>query len=480
MTFKRIGLFLGPILFFVLLLIPHPNGVSPEGWKVIALAVFMLAWWVSEAVPIAVTSLLPMLLLPMMGVTTLNKAAAPYSNPVVYLFMGGFVIALAMERWNLHRRIALNIVRLTGTNADGILFGFILATALISMWISNTATAIMMLPIALSVIDLLRRRISTAMEKGMDRFALTMMLGIAYASSIGGMATIIGTPPNVVFAGYMRETFDIEVSFAEWFVVGFPFSMLLLLLTYLVVVKWMYPNRLGKFSGARELLEEELAELGPVSKGEKRTLWVFLLAAVCWIFQAQINQLLPFLKLSDTAVALAAAVLLFVVPVDWPQNKFLLEWKDTEKLPWGILLLFGGGLSLADSLAETGIIGLIGNQFAGLSTAGWLVILGLSTVSLFLTEVMSNVALVTIFLPVVGGIAVGMGIPPEEMCIPVTLAASGAFMLPMSTPPNAIVFASGHLQIAQMVRVGFVLNIVSVLLVTLFVKTLLPYLYEMG
>lgn len=249
MTFKRIGLFLGPILFFVLLLIPHPNGVSPEGWKVIALAVFMLAWWVSEAVPIAVTSLLPMLLLPMMGVTTLNKAAAPYSNPVVYLFMGGFIIALAMERWNLHRRIALNIVRLTGTNADGILFGFILATALISMWISNTATAIMMLPIALSVIDLLRRRISTAMEKGMDRFALTMMLGIAYASSIGGMATIIGTPPNVVFAGYMRETFDIEVSFAEWFVVGFPFSIILLLLTYLVVVKWMYPNRLGKFSG---------------------------------------------------------------------------------------------------------------------------------------------------------------------------------------------------------------------------------------
>ncbi len=480
MTFKRIGLFLGPILFFVLLLIPNPNGISPEGWKVIALAAFMLAWWVSEAVPIAVTSLLPMLLLPMMGVTTLNKAAAPYSNPVVYLFMGGFVIALAMERWNLHRRIALNIVRLTGTNADGILFGFILATALISMWISNTATAIMMLPIALSVIDLLKRRTSVGMEKGMDRFALTMMLGIAYASSIGGMATIIGTPPNVVFAGYMRETFDIEVSFAEWFIVGFPFSIVLLLLTYLVVVKWMYPNRLGKFSGARELLDEELAELGPISTGEKRTLWVFILAAVCWIFQAQINQLLPFLKLSDTAVALAAAVLLFVVPVDWSKNRFLLEWKDTEKLPWGILLLFGGGLSLADSLAETGIIGLIGNQFAGLTTAGWVVILGLSTVSLFLTEVMSNVALVTIFLPVVGGIAVGMGIPPEEMCIPVTLAASGAFMLPMSTPPNAIVFASGHLKIAQMVRVGFVLNIVSVLLVTLFVKTMLPYLYEMG
>ncbi len=480
MTFKRIGLFLGPILFFVLLLIPNPNGISPEGWKVIALAAFMLAWWVSEAVPIAVTSLLPMLLLPMMGVTTLNKAAAPYSNPVVYLFMGGFVIALAMERWNLHRRIALNIVRLTGTNADGILFGFILATALISMWISNTATAIMMLPIALSVIDLLKRRTSVGMEKGMDRFALTMMLGIAYASSIGGMATIIGTPPNVVFAGYMRETFDIEVSFAEWFIVGFPFSIVLLLLTYLVVVKWMYPNRLGKFSGARELLDEELAELGPISTGEKRTLWVFILAAVCWIFQAQINQLLPFLKLSDTAVALAAAVLLFVVPVDWSKNRFLLEWKDTEKLPWGILLLFGGGLSLADSLAETGIIGLIGNQFAGLTTAGWVVILGLSTVSLFLTEVMSNVALVTIFLPVVGGIAVGMGIPPEEICIPVTLAASGAFMLPMSTPPNAIVFASGHLKIAQMVRVGFVLNIVSVLLVTLFVKTMLPYLYEMG
>lgn len=480
MKLKRIGLFLGPLLYLLLLLAPRPEAISPEGWKVIALAGFMLVWWVTEAVPIAVTSLLPMLLLPMMEVQKLTDAAAPYANPVVYLFMGGFVIALAMERWNLHRRIALNIVRITGTNADGILFGFFLSTALISMWISNTATAIMMLPIAVSVIDLLQRRSKPEKEQGMSRFSLTMMLGIAYASSIGGMATIIGTPPNVVFAGYMRETLNIEVSFAEWLIVGLPFSLILLLLTYWILVKVMYPNRLGQFAGAQELIREEISELGPVSRGEKRTLAVFIAAAFCWIFQVQLNRWFPFLNLSDTAVALAAAIGLFVIPSDWSRGQFLLEWRDTERLPWGILLLFGGGLSLADSLASTGIIDLIGNQFKGLSTASWLVILGLSTVSLFLTEVMSNVALVTIFLPVVGGIALGMGIPPEEMCIPVTLAASGAFMLPMSTPPNAIVFASGHLSIAQMARAGFVLNIVSILLVTVFVKTILPYLYEYG
>lgn len=478
MDTKKTGLFLGPLLFFLFLVIPHPSAISPEGWKVIGLAIFMLTWWISEAVPIAVTSLLPMLLLPMMGVQKLADAAAPYSNPVVYLFMGGFVIALAMERWNLHRRIALNIVRMTGTNADGILLGFYLSTALISMWISNTATAIMMLPIALSVIDLLQRKVKSHQTAGMQRFSIAMMLGIAYASSIGGMATIIGTPPNVVFAGYMQEAHGIEVSFAEWFIIGFPFALILLIIAYLVLVKIMYPNQLGKFSGAQELIQEEIAELGPVSAGERRTLYVFIGAAFCWIFQAQINSFFPFLKLSDTAVALLAAISLFILPSDWKQGRTILEWSHTEKLPWGILLLFGGGLSLADSLATTGIIDLIGNQFKDLPAASWVVILGLSTVSLFLTEVMSNVALVTIFLPVVGAIAVGMGIPPEEMCIPVTLAASGAFMLPMSTPPNAIVFASGHIRIAQMVRAGFVMNVISVLLITLFVKTLLPYLYN--
>jgi len=367
---------------------------------------------------------------------------------------------------------------LTGTNADGILLGFYLSTALISMWISNTATAIMMLPISLSVIDLLQRKVKPHQTAGMQRFSISMMLGIAYASSIGGMATIIGTPPNVVFAGYMQESLGIEVSFAEWFFIGFPFSVLLLGLAYLVLVKIMYPSNLGKFSGAQELIQEEIAELGPVSAGERRTLIVFIGAAFCWIFQSQINSIFPFLKLSDTAIALLAAISLFIVPADGKNKGALLEWNHTEKLPWGILLLFGGGLSLADSLATTCIIDLIGNQFKDLPAASWLVILGLSTVSLFLTEVMSNVALVTIFLPVVGAISVGMGIPPEEMCIPVTLAASGAFMLPMSTPPNAIVFASGHLRIAHMARAGFVMNIISVLLITLFVKTLLPYLYE--
>lgn len=478
MHLKRIGLFIGPLAFLLLSWIPCPEGISPEGWKVLAIAGLMLSWWITEAVPMPVTSLLPMLLLPVLGISKLDEAAAPYANPIVYLFMGGFIIAVAMERWNLHRRIALNIIRLTGTNADGILLGFFLATAFISMWISNTATAIMMLPIASSVIDLLSRKLGPDKEQGMQRFALTMMLAVAYASSIGGMATIIGTPPNVVFAGYMRESLQIEVTFAEWLAIGFPFSMALLLLSYVVLVKWMYPNRLGKFAGARELIQEELDELGPMSVGEKRTLAIFVFAALCWIFQSPIQKLLPGLHTSDTAVALIASILLFITPVDWSKHKFLLEWKDTERLPWGILLLFGGGLSLGDALAKTGIINLIGDQFSGLPISSWLVIIGLAAVTVFLSEVMSNVAQVTIFLPVVGGIAVSMGIPPEEMCIPVTLAASAGFMLPMSTPPNAIVFAKGHLTILQMARAGFVLNVIAILLVALFVKTLLPYLYE--
>jgi len=477
MHLKRIGLFIGPLAFLLLSLLPRPEAISPEGWKVIAIAGLMISWWITEAVPMAVTALLPMLLLPLLGVSKLDAAAAPYSNPIVYLFMGGFIIALAMERWSLHRRIALNIIRLTGTNADGLLLGFFLATAFISMWISNTATAIMMLPIASSVIELMRAKTGDANSVGMQRFALSMMLGVAYASSIGGMATIIGTPPNVVFAGYMKEALGITVTFAQWLAIGLPYSLLLLLMAYLVIVKWMYPNRLGNFEGAREVIQMELRELGPMSAGEKRTLVVFVLAALCWIFQSPMQKLLPGFHLSDTAVALFASLLLFIIPIRWSEHKFLLDWKDTEKLPWGILLLFGGGLNLADALAETGVINIIGDLFKDTTISSWLVILGLSAITVFLSEVMSNVAQVTIFLPVVGGIAVSMGIPPEEMCIPVTLAASAGFMMPMSTPPNAIVFAKGHLSMMQMARAGAILNIIAILLVALFVKTIFPLVY---
>lgn len=476
---RKIGLGLGPLLFLIILLIPAPEGLTIEGWKVIAIAAFMLVWWVTEAVPLAVAALLPIVLLPLLGVSSMKEATAPYANPVVFLFMGGFMIALAMEKWELHRRIALNIVLKTGTNANGIILGFFLATAAISMWISNTATTVMMLPIATSVIALLAKDQEGASEKGIRYFALGMMLAIAYGSNIGGTATIIGTPPNVVFAGYMREAFDYEVSFAKWMLMALPFTISLLLIAYFLIVKILYPNKLGNFAGAEALIQKEVAELGRMSRGEKRTLIIFVSTALLWIFRAGLNSILPGLNLSDEGIAMMATVALFVVPIDWGENRFVLEWRDTDRLPWGILLLFGGGLSLADALASTGIIDLIGNQFSHLQGANVFIILGLATVSLLLTEVMSNVALVTIFLPVVGGIAQGAGINPLEVCIPVTMAASCAFMLPMSTPPNAIVFASGHVSIPQMFKAGIWLNLITILLISFVVYPLVKWIFTL-
>ncbi len=477
MKVRYIGLILGPLLFLTLLQLPHPEEMQAAAWKVIAVAILMLVWWVTEAVPLPVTALLPMVLLPLLDVKAMEAAAAPYASPIVFLFMGGFMLALAMERWNLHRRIALRIVRITGTNANGIILGFMLATAFLSMWISNTATTVMMLPIAVSVIDLLTKDNTDLPRRNIQYFALSMMLGIAYAANIGGTATIIGTPPNVVFAGVMRKNYGIEVSFAKWLILGLPFAAILLTMTYLFLVRVLYRSGLGKFPGATELIERELKKLGRPSTGERRTLIVFATTAFCWIFRSQLNLVLPF-TLSDYLIAVIATIVLFIVPVDLKKGTVLLRWQDTQRLPWGILLLFGGGLSLAGALKDTGLIDLIGSQFNELQGVGLLVILGLTTVSLFLTEVMSNVALVAVFVPVVAGVAVGMDISPVQMCIPVTLAASCAFMLPMSTPPNAIVFASGHVTVPQMVRAGFLLNIASILLIALLSTFVIPLLFS--
>lgn len=474
---KRVGLFTGPLLFVLFLSLPVPGGFSGDAWKVLAIAVLMLSWWVTEAVPLPVTALLPMVLLPFLKVMPMSEAAAPYASPIVFLFMGGFMIALAMERWQLHRRIALSIVQRTGTNANGIILGFMLATAALSMWISNTATTVMMLPIALSVVQLLEKVRSPEEHIGMRNFALTMMLGIAYAANIGGTATIIGTPPNVVFAGILSNEFNVEVTFARWMFMGLPYAILLLVITYHFLVRVLHPNRLGAFEGAQYIIDVEVDELGRISKGEKRTLAVFVTTALLWIFRSKLTKVFPGLGLSDAGIAMAASVVLFLVPVDWQRGVFLLKWKDTEKLPWGILLLFGGGLSLAGALSQTGIIDKVGAAFSGMNEAGFLIIIGLTAVSLFLTEIMSNVALVTIFLPVVGAIALGAEIDLLQVTIPVTLAASCAFMLPMSTPPNAIVFASGYITVPQMVRAGFLLNVVVILITSLVALYIVPLLF---
>lgn len=484
---KKIGLFLGIIIFAGMLLTGTAYGLPVPAWRVLAIAALMLIWWISEAVPIPVTALLPMVLLPALQIYDMDEAAAPYASPIVFLFMGGFMLALAMEKWELHRRIALNIVRITGTNANGIILGFMLATAFLSMWISNTATTVMMLPIGISVIDLLRdgRDNDVVSSPGNRAFAVSLMIGIAYAANIGGTATIVGTPPNVVFAGFIERTYNTQISFATWIAFAFPFALVLLLITYVLLTRFIFPNGLGNFAGAQQLLRTQLQELGAITFAEKRTLIVFVCTAMAWIFRTQINLLLGLggdgqLELTDPMIAIFATVALFIFPVNWKKEQFLLDWSDTQRLPWGILLLFGGGLSLADALKAVGLIDLIGAQFTGANITGFWIILGLTAVSLFLTEIMSNVALVTVFLPVVGAVALGIDISPLLLCIPVTLAASCAFMLPMSTPPNAIVFASGHLRIADMAKAGLWLNLIAIVLITALSQWILPWFFAGG
>lgn len=474
-NYHVLGLIGGPLLFALALPL-RPEGLEPEAWKVICMAGFMLIWWISEAVPLAVTALLPILLLPILGVMSVRQAAAPYASDIVFLFLGGFLLALGIEKWRLHRRIALNIVRLTGTGTNRIVLGFMLATAVLSMWISNTATTVMMLPIATSVIALLVPEEGEGAH-GVRRFALVLMLGIAYGANIGGTATLIGTPPNIVMAGILESNHGINIGFLDWMKVGIPFAALMLLLSYFLLVKVIYPIGIRNFGGASEIINNALDELGAMRRGELRVMFIFLFTASLWIARKAINEAWPDLGLTDTGIAILAGILLFVVPSGQEDREPLLRWKDTQRLPWGILLLFGGGLALAGALNAVGLIEMIGTAFTGMvGTKILWIVLGLAAVSLFMTEFMSNVALTSVLIPVVAAIAIGLGKDPLAFAVPVTLAASCAFMLPMATPPNAIVFASNRVTVAQMVRAGFVHNVLAIALIWLFCSYLLPWI----
>lgn len=482
---KRIALFGAPILCLLMLNFSPFLMLSPMAQKVLAVMAWMLIWWIGEVVHLSVTALLPIVLFPLLGIMKVEVVTQSYGNSVIFLFLGGFMIALAMEKWNLHIRIALNIVKATGTNADSIILGFMFATGFLSLWISNTATTVMMLPIAASVIGLLGE--AKADPKSLANFNLCLLLGIAYAATIGGCGTIIGTPPNQVFASIIAKLYGYEVSFAQWAMFGIPFVTLLLLLNYWVMVKWVYPNRLGYFEGTAKVIESELQKIGKMSKAEKLTMSVFVLTACLWIFRDVLNHLFVIahlsLKLDDTMIAVFAAILLFLIPVNFKQGEFLLQWEDTKRLPWGILLLFGGGLSLSSALDRSGIIQLIGDSVGNHKDWNMLTVISLMViVGVFMSEVMSNVAMVAVMTPVVAGLAIGLGQDPLLLTIPVTLAASCAFMLPMGTPPNAIVFASGHIKFFQMVKVGFILNIIGIILMIAVAWYILPWVFgiELG
>jgi solute carrier family 13 (sodium-dependent dicarboxylate transporter), member 2/3/5 len=477
---KQIGFVAGPLSFFLVLFFADPDFISPGAYKVLAVALWMIIWWITEAAPIPITALLPLIVFPVLGVMKMSEAAAPYANPIIFLFMGGFMIAIGLEKHRLHERIALNLIRITGTSGNGIILGFLIATGFISMWISNTATAMMMLPIAISVITLLRTEKKNNPEEetpGERNFGIGLMLVIGYAANIGGVGTLIGSPPNVVFAGLLDQFYDQKMQFGKWMLIGLPISIILLTACHLVITRLIFPNNLKKIHGADALIKSKLAELGSIRKEEKLVMIIFGITSSCWIFQHPINLLIGSDMLNDTNIAMAGGSLMFIVPSSLTKFTFLLHWRDTEKLAWGILILFGGGLCLAQGLSNVGVIQAVGARIAEQSdSVNWL-LLGLITASIFLTEVMSNVALVQIFIPVVFGIATNLGMSPILLAMPVTLGASMAFMFPVSTPPNAIVFSSGHMKVKDMMRAGIVLNLVSVVVIYLATKTLITWVF---
>lgn len=476
----------GPHKFFCLLAglavfclirfaVPLPDGMSPDGLKVAAVLALMLVWWLTEAVPLPVTALLPLVLFPTLGVMNMNTAASSYADPVIFLYLGGFMLAIAMERWGLHLRIALHIVRVVGSSANLVIAGFMLATAFLSMWISNTATVMMMLPIGTSVIYLLMHRDGEEPHEGAHNFATCMMLGLAYAASIGGIGTLIGTAPNAIFAGYMRNFYGIEIGFAQWMVVAVPVAAMMLFICWQVLVR-LYPNRMGRIEGVEQVIGDELRKLGRWSRGEVLIAVIFGATAMAWMFRPAINLALPGLALTDAGIAIISGMLLFIVPVSLKRGQVLLTWKEAERLPWGVLLLFGGGLCLASAVRNSHLAEWVGLQIqAAVDVAVFPLILIVSGLVLLMTEFMSNVATVTTMLPVIAALAAAFGYAPIELMLPATLMASFAFMMPVATPPNAIVFASGHIRIRQMAYAGLWLNLFAIALVPAFCYWVIGY-----
>lgn len=465
-----IGLLLGPVIMALTLLTAAPFGMSADSWLVLGLTFWMASWWISEAVPIPVTSFLPLVVAPLLGLNSLAAVAQPYAHPLIFLFLGGFIISIAMERWSLHKRIALHTMLFVGSKPSQQIGGIMLVTAFLSMWMSNTATAVMMLPIALSIMQLLK-------QDGEDsHFGKAMLLAIAYAASIGGLATLIGTPPNALMAAFLADNYDIHIGFAEWMMVGLPLSIVLLALSWLWLTKAAYKVDQVAAVETKSLFREQLTKLGNMQRGEKAVLAIFSITAFCWIFRPWLANLTG-LPLDDTIIAMAAALLLLVLPLD-SKNTRILTWDETRKLPWGILMLFGGGLSLAALITKSGLAAFIADQVILLGDVPfWLMILVVTAVIVFLTEVTSNTATAAGFLPLLAPVALAMSGTPLTLVIPAAIAASCAFMMPVATPPNAIVFSSGQLKIADMVKAGFALNIISVAIVSIVTLTLARWVF---
>lgn len=480
----RVGLVLGPLLFVAIMLAPNPQGLSPAGQAVGATTAWVATWWISEAMPIPATSLLPIILFPATGAVDIDTTTAPYANTYIFLFMGGFFIAMAMQRWDLHRRIALRTIKAIGTSPSRIILGFMVATAFLSMWVSNTATTVMMTPIGLAVIvqttDLVRQEnVDIPTEQGDFRFGTGLMLCIAYAASVGGVATIIGTPPNIILVGAIQQTFGRSISFFQWMLYGVPIAVLGVAIIWVYVTKAFIPPRMEEIPGGLDVIDDELEKLGSMSREEKLVLVIFVAAALAWIARSLVSQFSAIVA-DDSIIAIGAALVLFLVPAqreDGSQTT-LLNWETGVKIPWGVLLLFGGGLTIASGFEETGLAEWIGGLLSSFQGIPIVFIFGAVVVlTIFLTEVTSNTATAAMLMPIMAALAVGLSIHPYAIMIGAATAASFAFMLPVATPPNAIVFGSGYITIPQMAKTGLGLNIIGVILITLLSLTWLPLVW---
>ncbi len=479
---QKVGLVLGPLLFAVILLAPNPEGLSYAGQAVAASTAWVAVWWISEAVPIPAASLLPLVLFPATGAVGAEETAAPYASPIIFLFMGGFFIAVSIQRWGLHRRIALRTVSAIGTNPRFIILGFMVATAFLSMWVSNTATAVMMTPIGLAVVAQLagivkESSIDVPIRQGEFNFGTALMLCIAYSASVGGVGTLIGSPPNIVFAGAVSEVFGQEISFLDWMLYGVPIAVLGVVGVWLYVANFLLKPRIDTVPGGLDVIEDELKGLGPMSREEKLVLGVFVATALAWISREfVINPFLP--GVGDSTIAVAGALLLFLIPARDEDGEltFLLDWTTGLKIPWGVILLFGGGLSIAAGFNQTGLADWIGGLLIGLEGVPFVVVIAaVVTLTIYMSEITSNTATTAMLMPVLASLAVGIAVHPYGIMIAGATAASFAFMLPVATPPNAVVFGSGYITMSQMVRVGFVLNILGIVLIVVVALTWLPF-----
>jgi sodium-dependent dicarboxylate transporter 2/3/5 len=463
------------VLAFIMLVSGAPDGLTDAAWRTAAIGVLMATWWATEAVPIAVTALLPLAVFPLFDIASIHDAARPYSNKVIYLFLGGFIVAFAMQRWNLHRRIALNVLQFAGGNGRSLVGGFMLAAALVSMWVMNTSTTMMLLPIAVSIIAVIHKSVTELDDKGREHFQYALLLGIAYAATIGGMATLVGTVPNALMAAFMLDSYGKEIDFARWMLVGVPLSAVMLPLAWFALTRVVFKVDFVTSGHARAELGRMKEEMGTITVPEKRIAIVFAVMAFLWMTRPLLTNLPVLSALDDSGIAMLGAITLFLVPSGSKEDPLLLRWNYAERLPWGMLILFGGGLSLASAVSNTGLAAWLGISLQAIGELPlYIIVAAAATMIIFLTELTSNTATTATFLPVVGAIAVQSGFDPIVLTVPITLAASCAFMLPVATPPNAIVFGSGLLTIPKMARAGMALNIIGIFLVSIVAMTLAP------